>query len=112
MKGDEGLLQFCRDLLRQGYFIRVMQDKAGNHTAQFPREEFSRWKVAWFEDWLPHSSDLNFIEKAWDWCRKYLQDRNFHVDSREELEVGWNEAWEALPQEKIDQWFEAMPGIL
>ena len=42
MKRGEGLLEFRQNLIHQGYYVCVMQDKAGNHTTQFPYEEFSR----------------------------------------------------------------------
>ena len=61
-----------------------------------------------FLDWLPNSPDLNPIEKAWDWCRGWLQERDFKADNDAELEQGWRDAWEALPQQTINKWFEDM----
>ena len=38
-------------------------------------------------DWPPRSPDLNPIEKAWGWCRRYLQNKQFVAHNREELEA-------------------------
>ena len=110
------LLPFCKKLeeegQKQGLKVCVMQDKAKNHTSAWPKDEFSRAGIAWFVDWPPHSPDLNPIERAWDWCRHYLQEHGYHAETDADVEKCWREAWEALPEELIHKWFEEMPDIL
>ncbi|KAI9712982.1 MAG: hypothetical protein M1812_006730 [Candelaria pacifica] len=64
----------------------VMEDNAGNHEKN--NEFWSRWKYDKFYDWPPNSPDLNPIEKAWHWCRRYLQRRNTVFKNQKEAEAG------------------------
>ena len=106
------LLPFCKMLQKQyGHKVIIMEDNASNHKNPICNAEYLKWMIERF-DWPPCSPDMNPIEKAWDWCRRYLRQKNFEANTREELEEGWREAWQALPQEEIDHWFEDMPNLL
>ena len=106
-----GVIPFCKRLNQEGRNVVVMEDGAGNHTCKMARDLYRQAMITVFDDWPPNSPDLNPIEKAWDWCRKYLQDKDFHAKNSKELEAGWREAWDALPQETINTWFESMKDV-
>lgn len=55
---------------------------------------------------------MNPIEKAWDWCRHWLQQHHVVANNRKELESQWRAAWNALPQSLIDGWFKKMGETL
>ena len=104
------LLPFCQLLNKHGRKVLVLEDKAGNHRNPYCDDEYYRWVIERI-DWPPHSPDLNPIEKAWAWCRRWLRQHEFYAKNRAELEDGWKRAWEALPQPTIDSWFEELPEL-
>ena len=106
------LIPFCERLNEEGRNVIVMQDCAGNHTSRIPKDYFKLKCIDVFWDWPPLSPDLNPIERAWDWCRRYLQDKDFHAETNQELVDGWNEAWDALPLDLVNSWFEEMRSRL
>ena len=91
-----------------------MQDNAPIHTAK---------KVAkWFEDhgiplldWAPYSPDLNPIEHVWarmkQWIHEHfpeLKDMGESQEAYDALARAIVEAWEAIPQEYIDNLIKSM----
>jgi hypothetical protein len=51
---------------------------------------------------------LNAIEPAWFWLKKRTTARG-PPTTKKALEQAWLQAWDELPQEKIQEWISAIP---
>ena len=58
--------------------------------------------------WPGNSPDLNAIEPAWFWLKRRTTAYGAPTNQKE-MEKAWYQAWEDLPQEKIQQWIKAIP---
>lgn len=92
--------------------VFVCEDGAPPYSPRWIAEFYHKWQVLKLLDWPANSPDLNPIEKAWDWCRKWIFDNRFSADNEEEAQEIWEKAWNALPIKKINEWIDAVPGIL
>lgn len=99
-------------LRMNGRDMVMIEDNAAAHSGVYDKETYARYGLNKFWDWPPKSPDLNPIEKAWGWCRHWLQQHHTVARNRTELEDQWRAAWDALPQSLIDGWFEKMSETL
>lgn len=106
------LLPFAKQLQDEGRDPMVIEDGASSHDNQYNHDLFDQRRINKCMDWPARSPDINAIEKAWDWCRKYLADRRFVATSREHTIQMWTEAWEALPIDLINKWIDQTSDIL
>ena len=106
----DGVIPFCKELNKEGREVVLMEDNASAHRSDLVAAVYALYGIERFP-WPPNSPDLNPIEKAWAWCRNYLRERNFVGRTDEEIENAWLEAWDALPYETINTWFEGMKGL-
>jgi transposase len=58
--------------------------------------------------WPGNSPDLNAIEPAWFWLKRRTTARG-PPPTKQDLKRAWRQAWQDLPQEKIQQWITAIP---
>jgi transposase len=58
--------------------------------------------------WPGNSPDLNAIEPAWYWLKRRTTARGA-PSTKQELKRVWRQAWQDMPQEKIQQWIAAIP---
>ena len=62
--------------------------------------------------WPPYSPDLNPIETLWNIMKNWIQHKYGHIDtisSYTRLRAIIIEAWEAIPDERIQELIETMP---
>lgn len=90
----------------------MLEDGASSHDNRWNHELFEQWGIEKMLDHRPRSPDLNAIEHAWDWCRKYIADHRYVAKNQEENEAIWREAWEAIPIEKINEWIENTANVI
>jgi hypothetical protein len=85
----------------------VQEDKAPAHAHQHQQVVFDIAGVSRLL-WPGNSPDLNAIEPAWPWMKRYTTKKGA-PKSRAEAIKAWGEAWHTLPQERIQQWIERLP---
>lgn len=84
------------------------QDNARPHIARVSRQflELENIRVL---PWPPRSPDLSPIEKVWDWMGRHIRDLPRPPTTLDELRVAVQEAWDAVPQEFINNQIASMP---
>lgn len=85
----------------------VQEDKAPAHNHHAQQRVFDLWEVQRLL-WCPNSPDLNAIEPAWPWIKRYTTKKGA-PKNRSEAIHRWEAAWRDLPQEKIRAWIERIP---
>jgi hypothetical protein len=94
-------------IYKPGYIFQ--QDNTRIHTALLTQEWFEKHRV-YVEGWPAHSPDLNPIEPVWRWLKLKLFELHPELIHMGQSERDWEvfkrciqEAWDAIPQEKIDR---------
>ena len=86
-----------------------MQDNAPSHHAADTITEYAERGVPTLK-WPPCNPDSNLTEKVWRWMRDYVEryfpERTSYDDFREVV----TKAWEAIPNQQIDELIFVMPG--
>lgn len=77
-----------------------VQDGARIHSCEKTTAYLQRAKVT-VASWPPRSPDLNPVESLWGRIQALVSNRG--PTSKEELQVFWKEAWDAISQEEIDR---------
>lgn len=105
---DDWLRQ-CRQIY--GENLILMQDGAPGHSAQSTREEMAARGIQQV-DWPPFSPDLNPIESCWNWMKDHIEDAHGLVEkpSYPQLRRWVQEAWDALPEEYLEELICSMPA--
>jgi Transposase len=101
------LLPFAKECLRERPGTLVQEDKAPAHIHFFQQSLFTESGVERLL-WCGNSPDLNAIEVAWPWMKRYTTKKGA-PQSRSEAIAKWLAAWEAMPQEAIQRWIERIP---
>lgn len=83
-----------------------MQDNARPHIAADTVKWLAKKKIRTVA-WPPRSPDLNPIETMWAWIQKEVS-RQAPTDQAE-LRRFWREAWDRIPQSKVDALVEEFP---
>jgi transposase len=88
--------------------MRFMQDNVGIHTAKKVKDWFSSYGIELLP-WPPYSPDLNPIEHVWFLVRDYLNKHYLELSEMGKSDAAYqsfydhlDEAWNAIPQETID----------
>jgi hypothetical protein len=87
--------------------VYIIEDNAGAHT-KAKRFAADRRIAKGFDivDWPPRSPDLNKIERIWDFSKDYVEQIRLQSSrpslSRAQIKLQAQQAWETIPQRKID----------
>ena len=94
--------------------MKFMQDNAPIHTAGKVKKWFEENGIE-IIDWPPYSPDLNPIKIVWAWMKEWICEHypDFHEMGKTEeayqrFYQAINEAWEVIPQEKINSLIRTM----
>jgi transposase len=101
------LISFAKKCAEMGLDILVQEDNAAPHAHRRQAEVYSLYQVHRML-WPGNSPDLNAIEPCWWWMKRRTTARGAPA-SRKEAEKAWTQAWEDLPQKKIQEWIERIP---
>lgn len=85
----------------------VQEDKAPAHAHHYQQTVYSAAGINRLI-WCGNSPDLNAIEPAWPYLKRQTTKKGAPA-SRAVAEERWKQAWEELPQTKIQAWIEAIP---
>ena len=69
---QEKLLLFVKELDAAGRDPLVIEDGAASHKSKWTKQQYRQWGLQKIEDWPPRSPDINPIEQAWWWCRRWI----------------------------------------
>lgn len=98
------LLPFAKEC---GPNALVQEDKAPAHAHPIQHQVFDLHQVQRLL-WCGNSPDLNAIEPAWPWMKRFTTKKGA-PKSRSEAIAKWQNAWKELPQERIQRWIERLP---
>jgi transposase len=91
-----------------------MQDNAPIHTAKKVKKWFTDQGIPLL-DWAPYSPDLNPIEHVWAMMKKWICEHYPELNEMGKSQQAYNElarviveAWEAVPQEAINNLIRSM----
>ncbi|KAH7471808.1 hypothetical protein FOMA001_g12984 [Fusarium oxysporum f. sp. matthiolae] len=90
------LLPFAVECMKERTNTVVQEDKAPAHAHHAQQKVYDAWKVQRLL-WCPNSPDLNAIEAAWPWMKRYTTKKGA-LKSKNEAIHKWEAAWEELPQ--------------
>jgi len=85
----------------------VQEDNAPCHNHSIQQRFYDQEKVRRML-WCPNSPDLNAIEPAWFWMKRWTTKKGAPT-SRNEAIQAWQQVWDELPQEAIQAWIERIP---
>ena len=84
-----------------------MEDNAPPHVHFYQREIYDFHKVNRIL-WPGNAPDLNAIEPTWYWLKRRTTLRGAPGDKKTAKDH-WYEAWDKLPQHRIQEWIERIP---
>ena len=85
----------------------VQEDKAPAHAHHAQQAVYSRYEIQRLL-WPGNSPDLNAIEACWPYMKRATTRRGAPKSRAEAVRV-WEQEWDNLPQEKIQEWIERIP---
>lgn len=101
------LLPFAQNCMTERPQTMVQEHKAPAHSHQYQQRVFDIAGVQRLL-WPGNSPDLNAIEPCWPWMKRYTTKKGA-PKTRVEAMKAWHQAWEELPQERIQEWIERLP---
>jgi transposase len=101
------LIPFAKECLKDRSDILVQEDNAAPHAHRHQETVYNLYNISRLL-WPGNSPDLNAIEPAWFWLKKRTTARG-PPTTKKALEQAWLQAWDELPQEKIQEWISAIP---
>lgn len=96
----------CEEKLPNSKML-VQEDKAPAYAHWIQQEVYDAYNVQRLL-WPGNSPDLNAIECAWEWMKRYITKEGRH-SSRNEAIRAWERSWAELPQAQIQAWIERIP---
>lgn len=104
----EGWIRWAKNAL--GVDLLFMQDGAPAHKAQGTLQDLRDRGIQtiW---WPPYSPDLNPVETVWNWMKDYIEDKYGLIEkpSHNQLRQWTKEAWDAVPDEFLEDLLASMP---
>lgn len=101
------LIPFAKDCMKERPDTLVQEDNAAPHAHHHQATVYAAYDIARLL-WPGNSPDLSAIEPAWFWLKRRTTAFGAPT-TRTEMEKIWYGAWKDLPQEKIQQWIQAIP---
>jgi Transposase/DDE superfamily endonuclease len=101
------LIPFALECVLERSETLVQEDNAPAHAHPYQKEVFDLAGVQRML-WPGNSPDLNAIEPAWFWLKRRTTARGA-PPTKQDLKRAWRQAWQDMPQEKIQQWIAAIP---
>lgn len=102
------LIPFAKECEAAGRLgMLIQEDKAPAHSHSLQQQVFDQ-EGARRLPWPGNSPDLNVIEPAWPWMKRYTTKKGA-PRTRKEAITRWEKAWKDLPQEQIQRWIERIP---
>ena len=90
--------------------LQFQQDNAGGHAAAFTMETMAMYGLRPIF-WPSNSPDLNPIETLWNDMKNWIQEHYPEIHrSYRRLRATVEQAWEAIPHERIIELIESMPA--
>lgn len=101
------LLPFAKECQRSRPNTIIMEDNAPAH-AYFQQKEIYSFHEIDRLLWPGNSPDLNAIEPTWFWLKNRTTLQGAPGDRKTAKKL-WYNAWEKLPQHRIQAWIERIP---
>ena len=101
------LIPFVKECMKDHPGILVQEDKAPAHAYHFQERVYAAEGVKRFI-WCSNSPDLNAIEPAWPYMKRFTTKKGAPT-LRKEADEAWTKCWKELPQSKIQAWIERIP---
>jgi DDE superfamily endonuclease len=101
------LIPFAEECRRDRLNTVVQEDNAGPHAHRYQATVYALHNIVRLL-WPGNSPDLNAIEPAWYWLKRRTTAQGAPTN-RKAMEQAWYQAWQDLPQEKIQEWITAIP---
>ena len=105
---EKKLLPFAKKCKETLPGIIVQEDNASPHIHHHQATVYNLWEIVKLL-WPSNSPDLNTIEPAWYWLKRETTKRGI-ASGVGQMKKDWLKAWEKLPQKKIQEWIERIPG--
>jgi hypothetical protein len=102
------LLPFAKECMKERPNTVVQEDKAPSHNHHAQQRVYDLHHVQRLL-WCPNSPDLNAIEPAWPWMKRYTTKKGAPKNRNEAIRK-WEVAWKELPQRRVQEWIERIPA--
>ncbi len=107
------LFDFVKELMKKRRQSIVLEDEISSHACRWIDQIFWQHEIQKIKNWSLCSPDLNLIEKAWLWMRRWIDKQAFASNStRKQTEELWRQAWKALSQSLINKWINDILKLL
>src|SRR5438034_11764130 len=93
--------------LQQHPELRFIQDNAPGHKERKTQAKIKQYKMPSIS-WSLYSSDLNLIERVWDWMKDYLENMFPEQMTFSQLRVAVQEAWDSITVNQLNELIDSM----
>ena len=101
------MFPFAKECLKKRPGTIVQEDKAPAHNHYIQQRVYDLYQVRRLL-WCGNSPDLNAIEPCWPWMKRATTKKGAPKNRRDAIQA-WKQAWDELPQAKIQAWIERIP---